>query len=232
MKRVWKPVSLCVVMIGLGIAALLTGCGSGGSSKIRYLNLSPDTPSCNVLVDGKSVTNSLGFGVATNYSAISSGTRHIQFEPLGTTTNVIDDMLSIMSGTNNTYVAEGFASQLQVTKKGFAYEDNQTAPSSGNFQLRVINAAASLGARDIYVVTSGTDINTVSPTLANASIGAATSYLSLPAGSYAIYFAQPGFKTGYVSSGAITLGANTNRTIIGYTSPFGFFATITLNDLN
>jgi len=65
-----------------------------------------------------------------------------------------------------------------------------------------------------------------------AAIGTATSYLSLPAGSYAIYFAQPGFKIGYVSSGAITLTANTNRTIFGYTSPFGFFTTLTLADLN
>jgi hypothetical protein len=228
MKQFWKPVSLCAAVVTVAVGFLLTACGSGGGSKIRFLSLSPDSQSLNVIVDGKTITNALGFGVATNYTSISSGTRHIQFEPVGTTTNVIDQMVNITSGTNNTYVVEGFASNLMP----FLYVDNQTAPPTGNCQLRVINAAASLGNRDIYVVPNGTDINTVSPTLGNAPIGAATSYLNLPAGSYAIYFAQPGFKIGYVSSGAITLTANTNRTIIGYTSPFGFFTTITLADLN
>ena len=230
MKSVWKPVSLCAAVIAIAVGVLLTSCGSGGSSKIRYLNLSPNLSSSQVLVDGKSVVSSLGFGVATNYTSISSGTRHIQFEPLGTTQNIVDQMVSIQSGTNNTYVAQGFVTANQVVP--FLYQDNQTVPATGNCQLRVINAAASLGNRDIYVVPNGTDINTVSPTLANAAIGTATSYLSLPAGSYAIYFAQPGFKIGYVSSGAITLTANTNRTIFGYTSPFGFFTTLTLADLN
>lgn len=229
MKSFWKPVSLCAAVIATAVGFLSTGCGSGGSSKIRYLNLAPNLASSQVLVDSKSVVSSLGFGVATNYMSISSGTRHIQFEPLGTTQNIVDQMVSI-SASNNTYVAQGFVTSNQIVP--FLYMDNQTAPSTGNCQLRVVNAAASLGNRDIYVVPSGTDINTVSPTLPNAPIGTATSYMSLAAGSYAIYFAQPGFKTGYVSSGAITLTANTNRTIFGYTSPFGFFTTITLADLN
>ncbi len=227
MKLPWKPLSLCAVVIAVAIGAQLTGCGSGGTSKIRFLNLSPDSPSLNVLVDGKTITNSLGFGAPTSYVSISSGTRHIQCEPVGTTTNVVDVVQSIPSG-NTTFIVENFAASI----KGVAYPDSQTVPASGEFQVRVINAAPSLGAADIYVLPFGTDVNTVTPTAANQPVGMATPYLSLSAGSYAISFTQPNFKNVLISSGSVTFNANTNRTIVGYTSQFGTFGTLTLADFN
>jgi uncharacterized protein DUF4397 len=228
MKQCWKPVSLCVAVISIAFGTLSIGCGSGGSSKIRFVNLSPNSPSFNILIDGKTVSNGLGFGAPTSYMSISSGSRKIEFQAVGTTTDSLNVSPSIQGGMNYTFIAEDFFTQI----KGFAYVDNQTVPASGDFQVRVINAAASLGARDIYFVANGTDINTVSPTQGNVPLGAATSYLSETFGLYQIFFAQPGFKTGYSSTGGITFTANTNRTIVGYTNQFGAFATLTLADLN
>jgi hypothetical protein len=228
MKQSWKPVSLCVVVISVAIGALLTGCGGGGSSKIRFLSLSPDAPPFNILVDTKTVTNNFGFAVSTGYMSISSGSRQIQYEPVGTTNPVINTTEDIAGGTNNTFIAENFL----ATIKGVSYVDNQTVPTTGNFQVRVINAAASLGAADIYLLPSGTDINSVTPTASNVPVGGATAYISLAAGAYQIFFTQPNFKTVQIDSGTITFAANTNRTIIGYSGQFGGFATLTLNDLN
>jgi hypothetical protein len=230
MKASWKPVSLCVAVISLAVAALLTGCGSGGSSKIRFLNLSPNSPGFNILVDGKTVTNGLGFGVPTSYMSISSGSRKIEFHAVGTTQDSVNQPISIQGGMNYTFLTYNFFTQITPLQSPLI--DNQTAPASGDFQVRIVNAAAALGARDIYFVPNGTDINTVSPTAANVALGHDTGYLSQSANVYQIFFAQPGFKTGYSSTGGITFAQNTNRTIVGYTNQFGAFSTLTLADLN
>lgn len=228
MKASWKPVSVCVGILALAAAALLTACGSGGSSKIRFVNLSPNSPSFNILVDGKTVTNGLGFGVPTSYMSISSGTRKIEIQPVGTTQDSVSASVSIQGGQNYTFLTYDFFTQI----KSEDFMDNQTTPSNGDFQVRIVNAAAALGSRDIYFVPNGTDINTVSPTAGNVMLGGSTAYMSETANVYQIFFAQPGFKTGYSSTGGITFAANTNRTIVGYTNQFGAFSTLTLADLN
>ncbi|HKS74983.1 MAG TPA: DUF4397 domain-containing protein [Terriglobales bacterium] len=229
MKHFWKLVSLCVAVVFFAMGALLTGCGSGGSAKIRFVNLSPNSPSFNILVDGKTVTNGLGFGVLTSYMSISSGSRKIEFQAVGTTTDVFAPAEpSIQGGMNYTFLTYDFFTQIKNT----ILTDNQTAPANGDFQVRIVNAAAALGARDIYFVPNLTDINTVSPTAGNVGLGKDTGYLSQSAGVYQIFFAQPGFKTGYSSTGGITFAQNTNRTIVGFTNQFGAFSTLTLADLN
>ena len=230
MKHFWKPVSLCVAVVTLAIGALLTGCGSGGSSKIRFVNLSPNSPAFNILIDGKTVTNGLGFGVPTSYMSISSGSRKLEVQAVGTTTDSINTSVSVQGGQNYTFLMYDFFTQIKSVSP--VLTDNQTPPPNGDFQVRIVNAAAALGARDIYFVPNLTDINTVSPTAANVGLGKDTGYLNETAGPYQIFFAQPGFKTGYSSTGGITFAQNTNRTIVGYTNQFGAFSTLTLADLN
>jgi len=228
MTQSWKLGSLFLVVVVLGLALLTVGCGSGGSSKIRFVNTSPNSTALNVLIDGKNVTNALGFGQPSVYNSASSGSRHIQFEPVGTTTNVIDQNVSIASGSHVTFVAENFLTNIT----GVAYVDNQTVPTTGNFQVRVINAAASVTGVDIYVVPSGTNITSVSATASNVPLGNATSYLNLAAGVYDIYFTQPNFKNNIYIFSSITFGSLQNRTIVGFSSPNGGFSAITLADLN
>ena len=41
--------------------------------------------------------------------------------------------------------------------------DDNSAPASGDFKIRIVNASPNLGPADVYIVTPGTDLNTVSP---------------------------------------------------------------------
>ncbi len=234
MKRSWTVLSLCAVVLLVAVGLLTVACGGGGNSKIRFINASPNAPSFNVLIDGKTVINGLGFGFSTAYMTVSSGSRTLQFQPVGTTNNTTVNgtgtpTLSIGGGTNNTYILVGFLNNL----KGDQYVDNQTAPASGNAQIRIINAAASVGATDIYLVPSGTDPTSVPATASNVQLGGATSYITETAGPYVIFFTQPGFPNNiFIDSGTITFNSLQNRTVVGLSNPQGGFSSITLPDLN
>jgi hypothetical protein len=229
MKRSWKVLSSCAVVLIVAAALLTIGCGGGGSSKIRFMNASPNSPSFNVLIDGKTALNGLGFGYGTSYMSVSSGSRLLEFQPVGTTNDAVKMSVNIGSGTNNTFMLQGFLNNI----KGTPYVDNQTAPAAGNAQVRVINAAASVSAVDIYLVPSGTDPTTVPATQSNVSLGSATSYITETAGPYVVFFTQPNFpSTIYVDSGVLTFNSLQNRTIVGLSNPQGGFSAITLADLN
>jgi hypothetical protein len=234
MKRSWKVLSSCAVVLIVAAALLTIGCGGGGSSKIRFMNASPNSPSFNVLIDGKTVLNGLGFGYGTSYMSVSSGSRTLQFQPVGTTNNTPVNKtgtptVNIAGGTNNTYILQGFLNNLQ----GTAYTDNQTAPAAGIAQVRVINVAASVSAVDIYLVPSGTDPTQVPATKSNVQLGGDTGYINETAGPYVVFFTQPNFpSTIYVDSGVLTFNALQNRTIVGLSNPQGGFSSVTLADLN
>ncbi len=229
MKRSWTMLSLCAVVLLVAVGLLTVGCGGGGNSKIRFINASPNAPAFNVLIDGKTVINGLGFGFSTAYMTVSSGSRLLQFQPVGTTNNTLMPTVNIAGGTNNTYILEGFLNNI----KGVQYVDNQTAPASGNAQVRIINAAASVGATDIYLVPSGTDPTSVPATASNVQLGGATSYITETAGPYVIFFTQPGFPNNiFIDSGTLTFNSLQNRTVVGLSNPQGGFSSITLADLN
>jgi len=229
MKRSWKVLSVSSVVMLAAVGLLTVGCGGGGNSKIRFINASPNAPAFNVIIDGKTVINGLGFGFATSYMKVSSGSRAVQFQPVGTTNNTLAPTLSVAGGTNNTYILQGFLNNI----KGVQYTDNQTQPASGNAMVRVINAAASVTAADIYLVPSGTDPTSVPATASNVQLGGTTNYINETAGPYVVFFTQPGFPNNiFIDSGTLTFNSLQNRTIVGLSNPQGGFSSITLSDLN
>jgi hypothetical protein len=70
--------------------------------------------------------------------------------------------------------------------------DDNSAPTSGDAKLRLINVSPSRGTADVYIVSPATDINTVSPTIRNFAFGSASAYQSLTAGNYEIIYAFAG----------------------------------------
>ena len=229
MKRSWKVLWLCGVVLLAAVGLLTVGCGGSGNSKLRFVNASPNAPAFNVLIDGKTVINGLGFGYGTSYMTVSSGSRMVQFQPVGTTNNTFAPALSIAGGTNNTYILRGFLNNIN----GTLYVDNQTQPASGDAMIRVINAAASVTATDIYLVPSGTDPTSVPATASNVQLGGATAYINETAGPYVLFFTQPGFPNNiFIDSGTLTFNSLQNRTVVGLSNPQGGFSSITLPDLN
>jgi hypothetical protein len=211
----------------LSLTAFLgTGCGSS-TGRLRVMNASPDESTLNFTVGGKAVGTNVAYATATNYASVSSGSQQVQIEPPGATTPLISPSLSIPSG-NSTLIAANFSSSLTA----ILLADDNSAPSSGNIKLRLLNLSPSLGTADIYVVAPGTNLNSVSATVSSLAFGGASNYLSLTAGTYEIFFTLPGSKFPSIDTAPLTFTASQIRSVAAINGQFGGLSFVELADLN
>jgi Domain of unknown function (DUF4397) len=211
--------------LSAGLLVFALGCGSN-TTKLRVLHASPDESALNVLIDGKTVSSNLAYGSSTGYLSVSPGSRHLQLEPAGTTTNVLDQTLDL-SG-NTTVIAANFAANIT----SLVLTDDTSAAASGNFKLRIVNAAPAIGPVDVYVVPPGTDLTTVSPVVSGLNFESNSDYLSIAAGNYTVEFTPPGSILVLLSAGPTNFAAGQNRTVVALDVPAGGFTSTTLNDRN
>ena len=211
------------------LAAFTTSCGSSSSgAKVRLVNGTPDEASLDLLIDTKSAATGVAYGASSSYVGIATGTRKLQIEPTGTTTLLADRSDSISARTNYTLLSLNFSFDPQSV----LLIDDNTAPDSGNFKLRVINASPGMGIQDVYIVPDGTDINSVDPTFPGLAFQGVTTYSSLAAGDYHVIFAVPGQKFINLDSGKITFASRQIRTALGLNNPAGSFEFAMLTDAN
>lgn len=234
MNRLLKLILFGASLLFLGVILLSTGCGTSSKTRIRVMNASPDEANLDVLVDGKAVATNLAYETDTGYLSVSSGSRHLQIEPSGTTTPIIDQMITVNSGTDTTILAANFSSRIAPV----VLADDNSVPSSGNIKLRLVNAAPSLGsftgtlAADVYVNAPGTDINSVGPTISTLAFEAASGYQSLTATNYEVIFTNAGLKSIVIDSGSLAFSAGQIRTFVGLNSQSGGFTYAMLSDVN
>ena len=200
---------LSKLLVSLGIFAgifLASSCGSS-SANVRLINALPTQSNLDLLVDSKSVATSVGYGAASSYATVSPGSQHIQAEGSGTTNVVLD--LSQSLGSNS------YSTALAAATGSIVLTDSHAAPSSGNFSIRVLNASANLPSADVYVLPSGTDINSVAPTYSSLTLQSNPSYTNLAPGTYQVIFTLPGQKSAVTSTSSLSFTSGQVRTVIG-----------------
>lgn len=218
----WSPIALLLA------AVFLVGCGGGGSAHLRVMNASPDESNVDVLVDNNTLASSVAYASSTGYRSVGSGSRRLRIEPSGTSNAVIDQTLNLSSKSNTTVLAVNYASNISAA----VFTDDNSAPSSGNVKIRLINALPSIGLVDVYVVSPGTDLFSVDATTTNLAFAGGSGYTTLTAGSYEVYFTLPGQKTAFIDSGPFTVSSGQIRTLVGLNSQTGGYTFSILSDLN
>jgi len=217
--------------LGLGLIALAsftTACGSSSSdAKVRLVNANPDQSGLNLLVDTNSVASGVGYGAASTYVSVSAASHELQVEPGNSSTPIIDTTLSFSSGSNVTLISANYS----YNAMSIVLNDNNSAPPSGDFKLRIVNVSPGMGAQDVYVVTSGTDITSSNPVFSSLGFGSASSYLTLGAGAFDVVFTPPGSKFINLTS-SYTLSDGQIRTVLALNNPTGSYTATVLNDVN
>lgn len=230
-----KSFSKCVyALITFSAVFIIAGCGGGGSSstsstspEIRFVQATPSEGNSNVLIDSTTAAN-VNYGAATAYLTEPQGSHHIQLEPNGSSATYVDQTLSLTNGTQTTMVASGVSPNIAAN----AFTDETTVATTGDASVRIINAAPNMGPADVYIVSSGTSIANVSPTVPNLAFQAATTYQDIVPGSYEIFLTLPGTKSSFTSTGTITLTINQIRTFVSLDALGGGFTQLTLADAN
>jgi Domain of unknown function (DUF4397) len=215
----------CVLAIFLILFA--TGCGGSNGAHVRLVNAVPIQSNIDMLIDGKNVASGIAYGMASGYVSVGSGSRHLQIEPSGTSSPFTDEDVTLSSGSSNTVVATSGAAN-----DALVLTDDNTTPSSGNISLRVINAAQNLSTVDVYVVTAGTNISSVGPTYSNVTVGSATGYSTVAAGSYQVIFTLPATKAVLLSTTSLSFTSGQVRTVIALDGQSGGLTTSVITDLN
>jgi Domain of unknown function (DUF4397) len=226
MNRV-RRLPISVGVLALGTIFLSLGCGSS-NARVRLLNAAPLQSSLDMLVANKAVATGVAYATASNYASVSSGSPNLQIEPSGTSNALVNQTITLSSGSDNTILATNSSSSVSAV----VLTDNNAAPASGQIEIRVINASSTLGTADIYIVAPGTSISSVTPTVSSLSFGAATAYQPLTAGSYEVFFAPAGQKFVSIDSGSQSFTSGQIRTIVGLDGQNGGFTSAVIADLN
>jgi hypothetical protein len=226
--RLLRLVQSSAVMLCAASILVIAGCGGGGSTRFRFMNAVPDEANLEVLVNGTSVSNNVAYGTTNGYQSVKSGSQQVVIEPSGSTTALVTQSISFPSGADTTVIASNFSSNISA----FVLTDDNSAPVSGNFKLRIVNSAPGLGPADVYIVAPLTDLNTVSPTITSLAFNSASGYQSLTGGSYEIVLTAAGQKFPAVDTGSLTLSSGQVRTFVGLNSQTGGFSYTMLQDVN
>jgi hypothetical protein len=211
-----------------GLALFLVGCGGSGSSttaQLRILLASPDAPKVNVLVDGKSVAANLAYGNATAYISVQSGSRHVQVVPVSGSP-IFDQTISFASSANQTLLLTGPAASIHPVM----LTDGGTTSVAGDGHVRVVNASATMGAADVYIVPVGNSIVGVQPVKAGLAFDADTGYQVTAGGNYEVFMTAPNTTQAFLSTGPISLTAAQNQTVVALDGNSGGFMFALLTD--
>jgi hypothetical protein len=199
------------------LSVTLVGCGSkggSGSARIRVLNAIPDASSISLKLDNDApIVSGLAFEQTTQYMGVGTGSREFKVSANGGASNVIDTTINV-GGADYTYVVYG---PVSAAVSGFFQDTGFTQPTSGNFAVRFINAAAGVGPLDLYVTKPGVDLNTTSATIPNVTFGTASSFTSVPTGAYQLRVTAANTKDLVFDTGAQAFGEQTLTNIIAMT---------------
>jgi Domain of unknown function (DUF4397) len=204
MFRLLKALTLMLALAALGL--FVASCGSGNSAKIRVINAIPDAQaSLDVDVNGNKITGStpLAFesifpsqGSAATYTSVPSGTDTIAAFLTNTTGSPVTQCTScsLSGSTQYTVVLDGFAANGSINSIGLI-SDNNTAPTTGSLEFRIIDASAntpSVGL-DVYITPPSGDTTGITPQ--TIALGQATSYITLANAAYNLVVTPHGNAT-------------------------------------
>ena len=121
------------------------------TTRFRLMNAVPDESSLDLLVDSTSVSSDLAYGTSTGYQTTKSGSHQVAIEPSGSSTALLQQSITFASGSDTTIISSNFSLHIA----NLVLTDDNSAPASGNFKIRVVNASPGLGPADVYIVAPG-----------------------------------------------------------------------------
>jgi len=215
MHRLMKP---ALVLLFLAAILIISSCGgnmmgttTANMASLRVVQANSSAGSVNLMVNGMAVSSNLMFPNSTAYMSIDVGSQlSLQASNLSQSA-ALSSMFNVPASSRNTLVLDGWG------PFGFStmmLSDDMSASANGNPKLRVMNGATLSGPFDVFVIPTG-NVPAGAPTISAEAFNMASGYLTLPAGSYDVFFTVMGDPTHILfHSASIMLGMNQNRTLV------------------
>jgi len=185
----------------LAVAAVLVACNTGNGvvtvastqSNLRVVNLIPNAgaPILTTIDDNSFLTAALPFESLSQYQTIQAGAHTLRAFVTGAPSNIIATTVATIGEANYTYIIFGPITNPVAR----IYDDTFLDSGAGSFNLRVINAAAGIGAVDIYLTAPGANLDLVSPSVGGIDYNnLASGFASLPIGNLQLRITPAGSK--------------------------------------
>lgn len=235
-----RAVPLTLALAALGLFA--TGCGSSNSSQVRFVHAIRDGGPLDIEVNTAKVFTDvafLGYQPAAGYTKVASGSVTVAGLTTGTTTQVFSSTASLGSG-QYTLIAAGSESGTNGAGINLlSIGDNNTAPTTGNVEFRVIDASQTEGTVDVYILANPVTGGIQPPaTISGLAFTQASGYVSLPYNSngsgYTMYVTSAGTTNPLFSQTLNTPTASIRTLVLTDVQNGGSInpVALELNDLN
>jgi Domain of unknown function (DUF4397) len=217
------PLRFALTLCLAALCIVCVSCGSNGTAQIRMVNAIPDSPTIDVYINGIKIITGLpfrSFQPATDpatYVGVTGGSSTIEGFPTGSTVNPISPNGTITLGNDTQYTVVAIGLSLSDSPP-LVLVDNNTIPTSGNVEFRIVNASPSSPATglDIYIVPPGTDITDFTPQISGLNSGQGSDYQSLTflSGGYSVIATAHGQKAALINQPYITQSASITTLVI------------------
>ena len=185
-----------MMRLGTGVLVavlVLSACGETTGpdlrldASVRVLHAAPETPRLEVVLEGESRTL-LEYAEVSERITVGSGDRRLQLIAAGETEALIDLDTIFESGKQYTVLAAGRAGEIQP----ILLADDPVPADTGETRVRVVNAAPTAEAVDIYITEPGSELSAESPLLASVAFGEASEYMVLESMTYQVRVTRAG----------------------------------------
>ncbi len=177
---------------------ILAGCGSSGDAKVRLVNASAGYPSLDVYFEqsgtgGTAQLSNVATGSASGYAAITPTAYTVYFTShgVGAPNALASRSETFSNSARRTYVAYGDSGSFGVME----INEQQGAPNGGYASVEVLNADPDAGSLDVYLTSAGVPLASASPNFSAVAGGKATSFSTIPQGTYELRITGAGKNT-------------------------------------
>lgn len=206
----WGPLLLALLLVNsfvLVFAPSTTASAAPAPAQLRVAHLAPAAPNVDVYLNRKLTLKNVPFGTVSPYLSVPAGNYAVEVFVAGANPRRADPVLAegidVEAGASYTYAALNFSEQIN----SYFYEDDRTAPASGNTKIKVLHASPDAGAVDVALQGG--------PVLfGNLNNGESTDYLEVPAGSYNLEIRAAGTNTVLYTIPTLNLTAGSIYTAI------------------
>jgi subtilisin family serine protease len=196
------------------------------NARLQVAHLAPfgDPATVRVDIDGTTAIPTFNYGDSTTYLDFAPGNHLIEIFPTGSMTPAITATVNLAAGMDYTAVAVGDGTNQPLDL--LLLTDDNTAPTSGNFKLRLGHLAPFANTLPATTADVRTDDGTV---IANDVVfGDVAAYLELPAGKYDLEITSPDGLVEYIDLYPVDLAAGSILSVFatgeGVNQPLGAFA--------
>lgn len=209
-----RPALAAALCVGLLFAV---GCGGSGSSsttqQLRVVLASPDAPAVDVLINGSEVATSLAYKNATGYLPVNTKPQRVDVQEVSNASPILQQTVTVPASANQTLFVTGPTAHVQ----GLLLTDGSTTSTTvttGDGNVRVVNASDVMGPADVYIVNAGAGLAGATPIAKSLAYGQVVGYESVAIGNYDVFLTAPGTTSVYLHTGPLALTQSQYQTVV------------------